>query len=173
MVMAPFSVFSEACGLATPLPALEQGRWSPSGPTTALLARLDLSLAREEDAAVVIDTTVLDHDDGYQLTRLGFAGGSLQVPRRPLPVNARARIKIQARDVSIALASDHRSSIVNRLPARITGFGEALHPAQCLVRLELAGTPLLARITRLSRDQLGLTEGMAVVAQIKSVAVLG
>ena len=52
------------------------------------------------------------------------------------------------------------------------GFGEALHPAQCLVRLELAGTPLLARITRLSRDQLGLSEGMAVVAQIKSVAVL-
>lgn len=163
----------EVARLADHLVLLEQGQVVASGPTTAMLARLDLSLAREEDAAVVIDTTVLAHDDGYQLTRLGFAGGDIQVPRRPLPVGARARIKIQARDVSIALASDHRSSIVNRLPARITGFGEALHPAQCLVRLELVGTPLLARITRLSRDQLGLTEGMTVVAQIKSVAVLG
>ena len=162
----------EVARLADHLVLLEQGQVVASGPTTARLARLDLSLAREEDAAVVIDTTVLDHDDGYQLTRLGFAGGDIQVPRRPLPVGARARIKIQARDVSIALASDHRSSIVNRLPARITGFGEALHPAQCLVRLELDGTPLLARITRLSRDQLGLSEGMAVVAQIKSVTVL-
>ena len=162
----------EVARLADHLVLLEQGQVVASGPTTAMLARLDLSLAREEDAAVVIDTTVLAHDDGYQLTRLGFAGGDIQVPRRPLPVGARARIKIQARDVSIALASDHRSSIVNRLPARIMGFGEALHPAQCLVRLELAGTPLLARITRLSRDQLGLSEGMAVVAQIKSVAVL-
>ena len=133
----------EVARLADHLVLLEQGQVVASGPTTALLARLDLSLAREEDAAVVIDTTVLDHDDGYQLTRLGFAGGDIQVPRRPLPVGARARIKIQARDVSIALASDHRSSIVNRLPARITW---------------------------LWRDQPGLTEGMA---QIKSVAVLG
>jgi len=59
------------------------------------------------------------------------------------PPGARARRRIQARDVSIALASEHRSSIINRLPARIT---------------------------RLWRDQLGLTEDMA---QIKSVAVLG
>ena len=36
-----------------------------------------------------------------------------------------------------------------------------------------AGLPLLARITRLSKDQLGLVEGMDVVAQIKSVALLG
>ncbi|WP_367171690.1 TOBE domain-containing protein [Zoogloea sp.] len=42
-----------------------------------------------------------------------------------------------------------------------------------MVRLDAAGTPLLARITRLSKDQLGLAEGMDVVAQIKSVALVG
>ncbi|HQX06931.1 MAG TPA: TOBE domain-containing protein [Zoogloea sp.] len=55
----------------------------------------------------------------------------------------------------------------------MVGFGEAAHPAQCLVRLDVSGTPVLARITRLSRDELGLIEGMDVVAQIKSVALLG
>ena len=54
----------------------------------------------------------------------------------------------------------------------VTIKGDAAHPAQCLVSLDACGTPLLARITRLSRDQLGLREGMSVVAQIKSVALL-
>ena len=57
--------------------------------------------------------------------------------------------------------------------AKHGGFAAAAHPAHCLVRLDVAGTPLLARITRLSKDQLGLAEGMPVVAQIKSVALIG
>lgn len=164
----------EVARLADHLVLLEQGRVLASGPTRDLLTRLDLPLALDEDAAVRIDAAVLSHDDAYHLTCLGFAGGHIHVTRKALAVGAAARIKIQARDVSIALAGDNnRSSIVNRLPARILGFGDAAHPAQCLVRLEVAGAPLLARITRLSRDQLGLVEGMSVVAQIKSVALVG
>ena len=162
----------EVARLADHLVLLERGRVVASGATDALLARLDLPLARDEEAAVRIDTTVLDHDDVYQLTRLGFAGGSIQVTRKALPVGARARLKIQARDVSIALRGDNPSSIVNRVPARVVGFGEAAHPAQCLVALEAGRVRLMARITRLSRDQLGLAAGMEVVAQIKSVALL-
>lgn len=163
----------EVARLADHLVLLEQGRVLASGPTRDLLTRLDLPLALDEDAAVRVDATVLSHDDTYHLTCLGFAGGHIQVTRKPLAVGAKAHIKIQARDVSIALVGDNRSSIVNRLPARILGFGDAAHPAQCLVRLEVGGAPLLARITRLSRDQLGLVEGMSVVAQIKSVALVG
>jgi len=163
----------EVARLADHLVLLEQGQVLASGPTGEVLTRLDLPLARDEEAAVRVDARVLSHDEAYQLTCLGFAGGHIQVTRKALAVGAPARIKIQARDVSIALAGDNRSSIVNRLPARIVGFGEAAHPAQCLVSLDVAGTPLLARITHLSRDQLGLVEGMMVVAQIKSVALLG
>jgi len=163
----------EVLRLADHLVLLEQGRVLASGPCAELLARVDLPLALGEDAAALIDTTVASHDDAYQLTRLAFAGGSIQVTRRPLPVGAPLRLRIQARDVSLALAAGERSSIVNRLPARIVGFAPAAHPAHCLVSLDAAGTRLLARITRLSRDQLGLVEGMELLAQIKSVAVLG
>ena len=41
-----------------------------------------------------------------------------------------------------------------------------------LVRLDADGTPLLARITRFSRDQLQLHPGQRLWAQIKAVAVL-
>ncbi|MNP49377.1 molybdate transporter ATP-binding protein [compost metagenome] len=44
--------------------------------------------------------------------------------------------------------------------------------AHVLVRLEAAGTPLLARITRFSRDQLQVRPGQQLWAQIKAVAVL-
>jgi len=42
-----------------------------------------------------------------------------------------------------------------------------------LVRLDAGGTPLLARITRRSADQLGLAPGLPLWAQIKAVALLG
>ena len=40
-----------------------------------------------------------------------------------------------------------------------------------LVRLDIAGTPVLARITRKSAHDLGLEPGKAVYAQIKAVAL--
>jgi molybdate transport system ATP-binding protein len=163
----------EVARLADHLVLLEKGAVLASGPTAELLARLDLPMAQDEDAAVLIDTVVAAHDAHYQLTSLSFSGGVIQVTQKALPLGAHARLKIHARDVSIALAGDNASSIVNRIPARIRGFGAAAHPAQCLVGLDAGGTPLMARITRLSKDQLGLAPGMEVVAQIKSVALLG
>jgi molybdate transport system ATP-binding protein len=44
--------------------------------------------------------------------------------------------------------------------------------AHVLIRLDAGGTPLLARITRYSRDQLGVHPGQPLWAQIKAVAVL-
>ena len=75
------------------------------------------------------------------------------------------------------------SSILNVLPARIAGLREDGGDT-VLLKLELAdetggagegaGPPaaLLARITRRSRDQLGLAEGQAVYAQVKGVALM-
>lgn len=166
----------EVLRLADHLVLLDKGRAHAAGPCAELLARLDLPLASAEDAAVLLETTVDSHDPAYCLTRLHFAGGVIQVPSKAaqsvLPPGARQRLKIQARDVSVALSAEAPSSIVNRLPARVEGFADAAHPAYCLVRLDVGGAPLLAQITRLSRDRLGLTTGMQVVAQIKSVALV-
>jgi molybdate transport system ATP-binding protein len=46
-------------------------------------------------------------------------------------------------------------------------------PAHVLVRLDAGGTPLVARITRRSADQLGIVAGRPMWAQIKTVALLG
>ncbi len=83
------------------------------------------------------------------------------------------RLRVQARDVSLALApAPAATSVLNLLPARVLALHE--EPAgQVLVTLDAAGTPLLARITGRSARTLGLAPGREVVAQVKGVALLG
>ena len=82
------------------------------------------------------------------------------------------RIRILARDVSIALQPPQQSSITNVLPVRVLDISPDRDAAQALVRLDLHGHPLLARITHRSVAMLGLAPGMAVHAQVKSVALM-
>jgi molybdate transport system ATP-binding protein len=166
----------EVSRLADHLVLLEHGRVIASGPLSEMTARLDLQLAQDQDAGVVIAATVGAHDRDYHLTRLDFPGGCVYAGLRSkpneLPLGHQARISIQARDVSIALTPADDSSILNRLPAVIEAFADARHPAQLLVRLNAGGTPILSRISHRSRDLLKLHEGQKVWAQIKTVALV-
>jgi molybdate transport system ATP-binding protein len=162
----------EVARLADHLVLLEQGRELASGPLPAMLARLDLAPAAADDAAAVIDTTVAQQDDHYQLMRLDFAGGQIFVPQRDLALGKPLRVQVQARDVSLALAAHEDSSILNRVEATVVEVAAAAHAAHVVVRLDAGGTALLARITRRSCDQLGVLAGQRLWAQIKSVALL-
>ena len=164
----------EVARLADHLVLLDNGRVQASGPITATLARLDLPLAQQQDASVVIDGRVIQHDGHYQLLDLALPGSALQlrIAHAPLPTESRLRVAIQARDVSLSLQDEHQSSILNRLPVIVKALVSAANTAHVLVSLDADGTPLLARITHYSAEQLGIAPGLQVWAQIKSVAVL-
>jgi molybdate transport system ATP-binding protein len=81
------------------------------------------------------------------------------------------RVRILARDVSLTLEHQAGTSILNILAARVAEL-VPLGEAQLMVRLEVGGSPLLARITRKSAAVLGIEPGRAVWAQIKSAALL-
>lgn len=163
----------EVARLADHVVLLDQGRVVAQGPLQQTLARLDLPTALGEDAGVVIEARVADHDPAYHLTRLVFPGGAVLVARRPEAVGHKLRFRVHARDVSLALSRCEDSSITNVLAATVCELAEADTPAHVLVRLDAGGTPLLARITRRSSDHLGLAPGRPVWAQIKAVALLG
>jgi molybdate transport system ATP-binding protein len=162
----------EVARLADHLVLLSAGRVAASGPLTETLARLDLPEAFSDDAGIVVEGTVVASDPTYGLVRLDFPGGSIQVVHAPEPAARRLRFQIKARDVSVALEKPHNTSILNLVRAQVVAMGEADCPAHVLVRLDAGGTPLVARITRLSRDRLKLVPGSSVWAQIKAVAVL-
>ena len=165
----------EVARLADHLVLLESGRATASGPIGQMLSRLDLPLAMDDEASVVVAGTVADFDPGYRLMSVRLPGSTacLRMVHAALPPGRPARLAIKARDVSVALAPPQGSSIVNVIPVRVLDMAPAENPDHVLVRLDADGTPLLARITRYSRDQLGLLPGMSAWAQIKAVSVLG
>jgi molybdate transport system ATP-binding protein len=165
----------EVARLADHLALFENGQVTASGPLIETLARADLSTAFTEDAGVVIEATVAAHEaDG--LTRLEFPGGKLYVTQRDRLPGSRVRCRIQASDVSLALAAHHDSSILNLLPARVENIVPADLPGHVLAQLKLTATlhapRLLARLTERSRHALALTPGMEVIAQVKSAALV-
>ncbi|TFY94196.1 molybdenum ABC transporter ATP-binding protein [Pseudomonas nabeulensis] len=164
----------EVARLADHIVLLSDGKALASGPIGETLARLDLPMALGDDAGVVINGTVVAYDEHYQLLTLQLPDSALhmRVAHAPLAVGKALRIKVQARDVSLSLQAEEHSSILNRLPVTVTQEISADNNAHVLVRLDASGTPLLARITRFSRDQLQLHPGQALWAQIKAVAVL-
>ncbi|HET7539449.1 MAG TPA: molybdenum ABC transporter ATP-binding protein [Polyangiaceae bacterium] len=162
----------EVARLADRLVLLDNGRVTAAGSPSELLSRLDLPFASGEQSGVVIETQVALHDDIDGLTRLDFEGGALWLSRLSLPVGSRARVRVLARDVSLAMNHPGPSSILNVLSGYVTALSDE-GPSRVNVRLVVgtANTPLLACITRRSRDALGLAPGSAIHAQVKSVAL--
>lgn len=161
----------EVARLADQLVLLDSGRVRASGPTVELLTRLDLAREQGAEAEALVETQVAEHDSEYHLSYLDFPGGRFSVVRNQLPIGQRARVRVLARDVSLTLQAQSGTSILNIFPARVDGLVED-GPAQVLVRLDLCGTPLLARLTRKSAHALELETGKPVYAQVKTVALV-
>jgi len=165
-------VLDEVARLADHLVLLEQGRVIANGALNNTLSRLDLPTAHLDNAGAVIAAKVAVHDEEYHLTRLDFSGGSLWVSKVEHAAGAPVRARVLARDVSIAMTAPKDSSISNILAARVAEIQDE-GPDKVSVRLTIGDEHvLLSRITRRSRDQLGLAVGMEVFAQVKSVALI-
>ncbi len=162
----------EVARLADQLVLMEQGRIIASGALNEVLGRLDLPTAHLDDAGAVIEASVAAHDEEYHLTRLDFYGGSLWVSKVERDIGSTVRSRVLARDVSIATVAPQGSSISNILAARIVGIQDEGQDRVSLCLTVGASSMLLSRITRRSRDQLGLVVGMEVFAQVKSVALI-
>ena len=162
----------EVARLAHHLVLLRTGQVVAAGPTQALMARLDLPLAQGDTAATVVAGTVAGHDTADHLTTVHFPGGQLQlVSAQERPVGQPVRLRVQARDVSLTLAHQSGTSILNIVPARVEALRED-DPGQVMVALDAGGTPLLARLTQRSATALALAPGLPVFAQVKGVALL-
>ncbi|WP_454563004.1 molybdenum ABC transporter ATP-binding protein [Pseudomonas sp. AIG] len=164
----------EVARLADHLVLLSEGKALASGPIGETLARLDLPMAMGDDAGVIIEGQVSAYDKEYQLLSLQLPATemNIRVTHAPMALGQALRCKVHARDISLTLQNSEFSSILNRLPVIVVSEQSADNAAHVLIRLDAGGTPLLARITRYSRDQLGVHPGQPLWAQIKAVAVL-
>ncbi|WP_066155563.1 molybdenum ABC transporter ATP-binding protein [Hydrogenophaga pseudoflava] len=168
----------EVARLADHVVLLEEGRVLADGPLAQMLTRSNLPLARGDSAVSVLQGHCSGYSPADQLAVYDIDGGQLLLPQSrqgvPQP-GTRARLHIQARDVSLSLVMPAQTSVLNVLPAVVDSLTDNA-PAQVVVSLRLGadgqGATLLSRISSLSARRLALAPGQLVYAQIKGVAMV-
>jgi len=158
----------EVARLADQVVRIDHGRVAAIGPVGAVFAAIDAD--GEFEAGAVLTARVAETAPRNGLILLDHPAGPLLVPHVGKPPGSLVRLRVRARDVTLAVGEPGRLSVRNRLAATITGITE-LAPPDVAVRLNVGGEPLVARITREAALELGLAPGQAVTALVKAVAL--
>lgn len=161
---------SEVARLADTVVLMESGRVTAAGPTADILSdpTAATGLGLREAGAILTTRLVGQETDG--LSRLDSAAGPIWLPRIVAPPGTNLRIRILAQDVMLALTRPEGISALNILPATVRDIRQGDGPG-ALVRLDVGGEVLLARITRRSARVLALAPGKPVFAVLKAVSV--
>jgi len=162
----------EVARLADTLVVLDHGRVKAAGPVSQVLSQIDSPVILGEDAGVLLTGVIDQRDAAWHLARVAFQGGKLWLRDSGLAFGAPARLRVLARDVSIATEPPHHTSIQNILPCTVQAIAPDTHASQVLVQLACGNAVLLARVTARSADTLQLAPGKSVWAQVKSVALV-
>ncbi|WP_018231516.1 molybdenum ABC transporter ATP-binding protein [Thioalkalivibrio thiocyanodenitrificans] len=152
---------------------MRDGRIERSECLKQALARPDSPLFADEGAVSVLEGIL--GETGERGLR-PFAAGTTQLwvaAADDMRAGRSCRLRILARDVSLALDDPRRISIQNHLPVTIERI-DPFRDHRCLVSTRTAdGQLLLAEITMRASAQLGLAPGVPVYALVKSVALVG
>jgi molybdate transport system ATP-binding protein len=161
----------EVTRLADEIVLLDRGLVSATGSVEAIMGRLDLKpLTGRYEAGAVIEAIVASHDIANDLVSLAFNGGNFIVPGVSALVGERVRLRVRARDVSIATARPDGISILNTLAGTVIEIGNE-GGAIVDVRIRIGEAVLIARITRYSAQQLSLAVGLPVYALVKAISL--
>ncbi|HKA39348.1 MAG TPA: molybdenum ABC transporter ATP-binding protein [Burkholderiales bacterium] len=161
----------EVVRLADWVVLLSAGSVAAFGEVEDVMGRPDLAAAGAMfEGGTVIDTRVTAQDMDDELATLAFDGGTLTVTNVDALIGEPVRVRIRARDVSIALDAPQRVSIQNVLKGRITGL-DIGRSGIVNVSIAIGATSLRSRITRRALQQLRLGVGLEVYAMIKAVSL--
>lgn len=163
---------SEVLQLVDTMLILKEGKVVNQGPVEKVFSDIQLRDAiGDEHCGAVLDTTVLEHDKEFGITRLDFMGQELSVPIQDISPGQGLRVHIHSKDVSLATQPpEGLTSVLNILKTKVKKIGENVGYS---VDIELdAGRPLLATITRKSLYNLNLQPGQSIYAFIKAIRMV-
>jgi molybdate transport system ATP-binding protein len=122
------------------------------------------------EGGAILDARVVEQDMEHDLATLAFDGGTLTATNVDALVGEPVRVRIRARDVSIALDRPQRISIQNVLEGTIIEVG-AETSGIVDVSIAVGAATLRSRVTLRSAQQLGLARGLTVYALVKAVSL--
>ena len=141
------------------------------GPAEDIMGRPDLRPGEGTfEGGAVIDARVVEQDIEHDLATLAFDGGTLTATNVDALIGEPVRVRIRARDVSIALERPQRISIQNVLKGTVAAVGEE-RSGVVDVTIAVGPTVLRSRITARAAKQLDLAPGIGVYALVKAVSL--
>ncbi|MEZ5871113.1 MAG: molybdenum ABC transporter ATP-binding protein [Nitratireductor sp.] len=162
---------AEVAALADEMILMADGRKVSQGSPAEIFERVELQPATGRfEAGSLVVARVLAHDERYGLSRLELAGQAMFLPGVDAAVGEEVRLRIRARDVSLALTRPGDISIRNILVGQITEIVGEPDTAFAETVVDLGDVRIRARITRMAVDELRLAAGSKVHALIKSVS---
>ncbi len=163
----------EMSRLADYLVLMKGGRVRQAGPALEVMNHPDAPLALRDDAGVVVQAMVQQRD-AHGLLTLQSPMGTLYAHGPAHAPGDRLRVRIHARDVSLALSHHSDTSMLNILPITVVALRDGAG-GQALIELSTGDQPeqrLLAKISYASVARLNIEPGLALWAQIKALALL-
>jgi molybdate transport system ATP-binding protein len=165
--------FDEVLRLATHLVLLEAGRVLAEGPVDEMSLYSELqNIIGPDLVGAVIEGLVTRVNSDTGSAELAVGSGTLEVSLRDAPVGARVRLQLLARDVILATQPVQGLSVRNALASTVIAISDDEFGA-ALVRVDVGGAIVLARITQGARRALRLRPGDAVWTLVKAVSTRG
>jgi molybdate transport system ATP-binding protein len=165
--------FDEVLRLATHMVLLEAGKVLAHGPVNAMSLRPELQRIVGPDlVGAVLDGVVTRVDEDNGTADLAVGTGTVQISLRDAPLGARVRLQLLARDIILAAQPVQGLSVRNALASTVTSLADDDYGA-VLVRLDVGGATVLARITHNAQKALNLRPGDAVWTLVKAVSTRG
>lgn len=162
----------EIARLADNLVIMEAGKIVSFGTMNEVLGQVNSPLAQLDDAFSVLHCAKLSDDLPFLSTLRSRGGEIIHIPTISHKVESLVKLRIQARDVSLCLQKPTDSSILNILAATVSAISDHNKSGNRVIKLDIAGEALLAKISEYSYQHLKLELGSKVFAQIKSAALL-
>ena len=165
--------FDEVLRLATYLVLMEGGRAVAQGGMGEMSLNPALRAIIGADAVgAVVDGIVLGTDGASGLTRVQVGDGELQVKLAGYSAGQPIRVQLLARDLIVATQVPRGLSVRNQLKGVIAAITPD-EDASDLIAIDISGTLIMARVTRVATRELGLVAGLEVWALVKAVSLRG
>ena len=165
--------FEEVLQLATHVVLMDAGRVVVQGTLSEVSLRPELrAIIGPDSVGSVLDGVITRADSARAMADLQLGNSSLRVSLRDVAVGSRVRVQLLARDIILATEQPHGLSVRNTLQGVVSEISPDDADA-VLVKVDIGGATVLARITHDAAAALSLRTGSPVWVLVKAVSTRG
>jgi molybdate transport system ATP-binding protein len=159
----------EFLNLAESVAVIKEGHIYQKGPLSTVFPGFSRSPISEQPIEFELQARVSDNDEGLQLMKLEFSGGSIWVKQEKVPTDKLLIITVLAQEVIVTPDFAGAGSELNMFEGKITDISDMPHPSEKLLKLSAGEVTLYSKTTSKAVDQLALKSGMKVWIQIRNI----